>query len=380
MSIRKMINQNEVNNIKEWLSTATDINELFDGDTALCYAVSRGNLEIVKLLIGYEADVNIGSPLVAATYQCNFEAIKLLIGNGANVNVTFEDQNGFKSSLLGYTFERDYCEMATIFIENGADVNVTFEHDRKRYKPLGYALEIGNFEMATLLIKHGADVNITFEYDHKPYTPIQYAIEKGDVPILKLLLELGATVPNGHVLINAFENNNLEIAKLLIEHGVRPKDIYIANSLLRKDIYAEINSMILKKFETITSGSGVIYDTSALIDYSFIIEEILNLSNISHYIPNSVIEELGVLAKSSDENIASQARKVGKVLFELSSKSFDIIKAEFIDDRHKNESEKIQEIIQMVENWEIPTHICSSDDLFKMRVKHLNLDKVSFIY
>ncbi len=132
---------------------------------------------------------------------------------------------------------------------------------------------------------------------------------------------------------------------------------------------------IIKKFESIAAGSNVIYDTTALINYSSEISDVLKMTNIGHHIPNEVINELDVLGRSGN----NAAIDVAEVLFEQPSDSFGIVRAVYIDERHKNESKKIQEVIDLVNNWDVQTYIFSEDSLFKMRIKHLNLEKINFI-
>lgn len=60
-------------------------------DSALQAALSRGQENIVQLLIQKGADVNamggfFGSPLHAATLTCSAPMVQLLIANGVNVN------------------------------------------------------------------------------------------------------------------------------------------------------------------------------------------------------------------------------------------------------------------------------------------------------
>lgn len=381
MNIKTMINQNELKQVKEWIKSHGNINEIFDGDTALSYAVGRGNLDVVKLLIEHHANVNICSPLVPATYQCNFEILKHLIVSGADVNVTFEDQNDNKASLLGYAFEKEYFEMAALFIENGADVNIHFDYDRKRYNPLAYSLETGRLEMARFLIEHGADINITFEYGHCSYTPLSYSIEKGDIEMVKLLFSLGAVIPKGKLLINAVGEANLEIAKILLQHRAKPSDIYIANSLLRDGIHKEINFIMLQNFKEVTiSGekkASVIYGINFLVSHSFIIKEILKLNNVHHCIPSEVINELDILSKSDNEEIKADVLKINRILFELPVDTFEIIDVETT----KTGSDKIIETIKSYSNNADTEkiYICSEDDLFKVKVKHLNNAKIDFL-
>ncbi|WP_348822146.1 ankyrin repeat domain-containing protein [Flavobacterium aestuarii] len=71
--------------------------ELYETNTPLGYAISKGDIEAVKKFIEYGADVNEVSngmsPLMIAARYNKVEIIKLLLSKGANLNK--KDENGF---------------------------------------------------------------------------------------------------------------------------------------------------------------------------------------------------------------------------------------------------------------------------------------------
>ncbi len=97
------------------------------GYTALHYAVSIGEAEIVSLLLRHGADVNLGesvSPLVEAVKNCNLGVAKLLLDAGASVNaryaasITMPDTNGITSYHVAC--KRGHVEIARYFITSVA--------------------------------------------------------------------------------------------------------------------------------------------------------------------------------------------------------------------------------------------------------------------
>jgi ankyrin repeat protein len=91
--------------------------------TPLGCAVERGSVEIVKLLIDAEADVNAitrGSttPLLIAVYKGNFDIVKLLLEHGAGVNKTVvpESANALQQAAY-YGHEK----IVKILLEYGAN-------------------------------------------------------------------------------------------------------------------------------------------------------------------------------------------------------------------------------------------------------------------
>ncbi|ADG72481.1 Ankyrin [Brachyspira murdochii DSM 12563] len=75
-----------------------DVNTVvYDGDTALILAVDNNNMEMVKLLLSYGADINYqGFRGITALFfdleydrKENIEMVKLLIKNKADVNIAY---------------------------------------------------------------------------------------------------------------------------------------------------------------------------------------------------------------------------------------------------------------------------------------------------
>ncbi len=80
--------------VKVLLDLGIDINKSTQKGTALHAAAQRGNLELVKLLVGYGADINATdirdqSPLIIATLNRNTEVVNYLLS--LNVNLEIRD-------------------------------------------------------------------------------------------------------------------------------------------------------------------------------------------------------------------------------------------------------------------------------------------------
>jgi ankyrin repeat protein len=72
---------------------------VYEGATPLCIAISKGEIDIVKKLITYGADVNEKSngltPLMMAARYNKVEIIKLLLANGARLKE--KNENGINA-------------------------------------------------------------------------------------------------------------------------------------------------------------------------------------------------------------------------------------------------------------------------------------------
>lgn len=116
--------------------------------TPLDNAATRGNMEMVKLLLEYGADVNAANPVVGAAGSGNRELVELLLEHGAKVDGLY------------IAVREGHEEIVELLLENGADVNIRAKKANGR-TPLHIAV-VGinaNLKIVELLISHGADVN-----------------------------------------------------------------------------------------------------------------------------------------------------------------------------------------------------------------------------
>ncbi|MCB1194195.1 MAG: ankyrin repeat domain-containing protein [Leptospiraceae bacterium] len=111
------------------------------------------------------------------------------------------------------SIELNYFKGIERALEDGADPN--FEDDYSNEGPLLLlAVRKRNIKFTELLLKYKADPN---KNGYNSPTPLTVAIENNDIKIAKLLIENGATI-HSEELIKAVENNNIEIARLLLKN------------------------------------------------------------------------------------------------------------------------------------------------------------------
>ena len=185
--------------------------------------VDKGDIKKLKvLIIENKIDVNIKNkkgqtPLFKIH---NLEIVNFLIKHGADVNA--ESTRG--ETPLHYSMDKP--KITKVLIENGANVNAKINSSfnikingeitnvLENFTPLHLAVMNDNIETAKLLIEHGADVNTT----DAVYTPLY---EVRSLQMIKLLIENGANVLH----TNRFGTTPLhlartaQIAKVLIENG-----------------------------------------------------------------------------------------------------------------------------------------------------------------
>ncbi|MFH1718217.1 MAG: ankyrin repeat domain-containing protein [Planctomycetota bacterium] len=171
----------------KWGDTSTKEEKENTADyTPLYCAVDSNNMDLVKLLVEADADVNAGSwpPLCQALYKGNTTIAKFLIDHGANVNYPEDWGPLHEASIYN-------IEMVKLLLARGANVN----GGNGKHEPALYAaIRGGHRDIVELLIQHGADVNAKNNTWRRVYTPLQRAAITGRTEAVKLLLEAGANI------------------------------------------------------------------------------------------------------------------------------------------------------------------------------------------
>ena len=229
------------------------------GMTALMVASTQGNLNIIRVLIQFNASVTLCTPnsgwnaidyastfgqydivdyfthpfrifhdsttnenkflnldlnssISNAVFRGHHEVVKLLLSRGASAN----DTKFQGLTLLNYCCQRNYIEIAKILIQAQANINYVSNNG---YTPLftsimSSSVGLKNIEMCTLLINNGADIEIKDVYDR---TALFLACERDDENIIELLLKYNAdTKVKNNAGLTAFEiTNNPKILKML---------------------------------------------------------------------------------------------------------------------------------------------------------------------
>jgi uncharacterized protein len=156
------------------------------------------------------------TPLVFAARQGDLESVKLLLEYGADVN---QQTEGGWTPLLTAVQNR-YYGLAAFLLEHGADPSL---QNKGGWSPLYIATDNRNIEggdyptrkpdrdhleIIKLLVEHGADVN----------TRMRSSTETRTIFTHQWLYEDGATP-----FVRAAQSSDLTLMKLLLEHGADPK-------------------------------------------------------------------------------------------------------------------------------------------------------------
>ena len=135
--------------IQTLINLDANVNIIINRQTALIWAVLRGDPEIVKLLINAKATLNFQdefgrNALMEAVLNGYTEIVILLLDAGAELNA--KDNNGYTALTLAVS--KDYTEIAKLLINAGADLNI---EDRDGQTALMWAKDLGNTEIVELL-------------------------------------------------------------------------------------------------------------------------------------------------------------------------------------------------------------------------------------
>ena len=153
-------------------------------------ALAGRHFKLARLLhhIGSSVDLpGLGeqTPLYSAAGHGDLEMVQVLLGHNADVN----SQNQSGATPLMSVLEDappQTLHVVRILLENGANPNVLTENGTT---PLHYASSLGSPEVVRLLLKYGANVE---PENKKGRTPFQTASEGGHHEVAKLLLDHGA--------------------------------------------------------------------------------------------------------------------------------------------------------------------------------------------
>jgi ankyrin repeat protein len=219
-------------------------------------AIARNNMEMVRLLLAYQADPNEVSkneqPLSFAIKTNNFALAKTLVEKGANVQAAlvkneltplmYATQLGFiplmeyfvksgadveakaadNTNALAIAIQRNSVDLVDTLLKLGASPDGLFNSQQT---PLQAALKQGNIRIAVRLLKSGADPNL-YAANHR-ILPLSMAISSMNVDLVSAFLKAGAD-PNlrgpekGMMLGLALEKGRIDIFQKLLEAGADP--------------------------------------------------------------------------------------------------------------------------------------------------------------
>ncbi|RDW81282.1 ankyrin repeat domain-containing protein [Aspergillus mulundensis] len=213
------VNLLSAESMQQFLKYGADVDQRdINGLTPLIIAARQGELEVAKVLLEQNADINTvatgvsdwaegtpwmrfsGPPLVAAAGKGHYEMAKLLLDHGADVNHK-QTKNFFTCALEAAIFYRR-GKTARLLLDRGADV----ETSGRFPSPLVLASRVGDTKMVISLLIRGANI----DFQHPKFgTALHIAVTQsgaGRIKTTKELLKRGANVnatrADGHTALS----------------------------------------------------------------------------------------------------------------------------------------------------------------------------------
>ena len=158
-----------------------------------------------------EAWVDSVTALLTAATKGQLDVVKLLINKGADINARGKSDK----TALTVAASAGRWDMVKYLVEKGADINATGENDKTA---LMVAANAGRWDMVKYLVEKGANVNTTGENDK---TALMVAADKGQLDVVRFLVEKGADVnaknQNGKTALMI--TSHPEVSAFLRQHG-----------------------------------------------------------------------------------------------------------------------------------------------------------------
>ena len=193
------------------------------GEPLLTVAAARGRVEVVKLLIEHNADLNFVyssprqtnvTPLMEAVQFNKLAVVKVLVEAGADLRL--KDGSGKYALTLAklYDHKRILAYLETSYAKNGFHNQLNL-HEAAREGALG---------RVESLLKEVTDIN---QLDIAGETPVMAAVRFSTVAVVQALCDAGADLnavsSTGDNLWHfALLSNNLEMVQLLLSRGLDP--------------------------------------------------------------------------------------------------------------------------------------------------------------
>ena len=183
------------------------------------YAAIHEKTDIIKLFLTNKDKFkdfqhSLNQAFAASISKGNLDIVKLLIDSGADINSVCEVC--YQQTAIHTSIEYSYFDIFNFLLEKGANIKTHNSFGRTLLHSVAHT---GNVEIAKQLIDKGLDVNAQ---DNDGATPLIYAASNGNYPMFKMLPDKGAELSikendGNDVLMNAIENGNLDIVNFLID-------------------------------------------------------------------------------------------------------------------------------------------------------------------
>ncbi|AXB56577.1 ankyrin repeat domain-containing protein [Flavobacterium fluviale] len=212
----------DINKVKQLLELGADVlavNDYDFGNGILYYAARQDNLEIIKILLDTDVDINQKdrdsykqSPIFTALTQSGIPVLKTFLERGANPDI----QDKYKMTTLHWAVTREgQIEAIKTLLKFGANVNTK---NHKGITPLISAVITGIMEYIQILVLAGAEMNTAAK---DGFTELMYASYYGHEEIVKYLLandaDKNAIAKKGETALSIAKKKNFDSIVVILE-------------------------------------------------------------------------------------------------------------------------------------------------------------------
>lgn len=195
--------------------------------TALYLACEKGYLDIVKLLLKQKADASVCdttmrmgfAPFTIAARNGHLDVIKELLSSGIGI----ESRDDRNRTALYTAVANNRLDIVRFLCNANAEVNN--DCGPMSWTPLRMAISINNIEAIKILLKHGKGIDLE-KRDTMNNTILLNAVQNNNPELVRLLCEAGAKVNvysnNSTPLTRAATKGFVEVIRVLLKYG---KDI-----------------------------------------------------------------------------------------------------------------------------------------------------------
>jgi len=215
--------QSDKNRVRKLLKKKkTSVDCLYKGVTPLCWAITKGDIEVINLLLQHKAFINLlddvgRTPLMWAAQMNSPDVVQLLVEHGAKINVQ-DTGSGTALIFAAQNENENSTGLVEVLVKHGAQVNIK---NCFGATALDYAVKANNLGMAELLVKYGAMINVP---NGAGVTPMMVAAHMSGSEVVQVLLANGAQIDFQNKagltpLICAVDASSLNVVRILVEAG-----------------------------------------------------------------------------------------------------------------------------------------------------------------
>lgn len=209
-----------------------DVNGVFAGHTALQAASQNGHIEVIKVLMKYDVNMDIedkdGDRAVHhAAFGDEPAVIELLFSGGCDLNA----RNKRRQTPLHIGVNKGHVGVVKVLLDLSCHPSL---QDSEGDTPLHDAISKKRDDMLGLLLEHGADITIT---NNNGFNALHHAALRGNPSAMRILLSklprpwiVDEKKDDGYTALHlAALNNHVEVAELLVHMGKANLDIQNVN-------------------------------------------------------------------------------------------------------------------------------------------------------